>query len=432
MRRSQYVSFVWALAVVVLGASAAVGQSAGDVTVDELVTRSLADNPDLRAAHAEVDAAIGRLRQAGLRPNPMLELGGQKALSSDNNLTVGVSLPLDLNGRKEGRIGVAERELELKRAQVRDRERRLAADVRMKAGELLAARRGLDVADELLRLNRDALRLVRDRVRQGATPALDETLALVEVNRLDANRQMQASRVEVVSLQLKALAGMAPDAPLALRGDLASSADPPAVEDAIRLALATRPDLDAARVDVSASHARVRKEQAEGRWDASVNVGYQRQDMGFGLLGLTPSGTTRPIQDVFHFFGAGVSVMLPVRNRNQGNIAAAQAETQAAERRVEFAELLVRQEVAAALAQYAAARRSLEIYGRGVRDVAARNLDVVRQSYALGRGSLLDVIAEQRRYIDIENGYTDALKQVYDAGVEIARVTGTPALAPGR
>ena len=67
-----------------------------------------------------------------------------------------------------------------------------------------------------------------------------------------------------------------------------------------------------------------------------------------------------------------------------------------------------------------------------MRDVAARNLDVVRQSYALGRGSLLDVIAEQRRYIDIENGYTDALKQVYDAGVEIARVTGTPALAPGR
>src|SRR5256885_12948371 len=119
----------------------------------------------------------------------------------------------------------------------------------MKAGELLAARRGLDVADELLRLNRDALRLVRDRVRQGATPALDETLMLVEVNRLDANRQMQASRVEVLSLQLKALAGMAPDAPLALRGDLAASADPPAVEDAIRLALATRPDLDAARVD---------------------------------------------------------------------------------------------------------------------------------------------------------------------------------------
>src|SRR5256712_12342844 len=121
-------------------------QPTQQATVDELVSRALADNPDLRAVRAEVDAAVGRLRQAGLRPNPMLELGGQKALSSDNNLTVGVSVPLDLNGRKEGRVGVAEREVELKRAQARGRERRLAADVRMKAGELLAARRGLDVA----------------------------------------------------------------------------------------------------------------------------------------------------------------------------------------------------------------------------------------------------------------------------------------------
>src|SRR5206468_1330655 len=72
----------------------------GELTVDELVARALADNPDLKAARLEVDAAAGRLQQAGLRPNPMLELGGQKALSPDNNLTVGVSLPLDLNGRK--------------------------------------------------------------------------------------------------------------------------------------------------------------------------------------------------------------------------------------------------------------------------------------------------------------------------------------------
>src|SRR5437867_8102359 len=228
-------------------------QPGAEVTVDELVVRALADSPDLRAAHAEIDAAVGRLQQAGLRPNPMLELGGQTALSADNNVTIGLTVPLDLNGCKQGRVGVAEREVQMKRAQVRDRERRLAADVRMKAGELLAARRGLDVADELLRLNRDALRLVRNRVREGATPALDENLALVEVNRLDANRQMQTSRVEVASLQLKALAGMAPDAPLALRGDLASSDNPPAAEDAIRLALASRPDLDAARVDVSAS-----------------------------------------------------------------------------------------------------------------------------------------------------------------------------------
>jgi outer membrane protein, heavy metal efflux system len=400
-------------------------QLGAEVTVDELVARALTDSPDLRAARAEIDAAVGRLQQAGLRPNPMLELGGQKALSPDNNVMIGLTVPLDLNGRKEGRVGVAERELQMKRAQVRDRERRLAADVRTKAGELLAARRGLAVTDDLLTVNRDALRLVQHRVSQGATPPLEESLMLVEVNRLDATRQMLASRVDIVALQLKALAGMAPDAPLALRGDLAPSEPLPITDEAVRQALTARPDLEAARADVAMGAAKIRKERAEGRWDASVNVGYQRQDFGFDLNGITSTGGTRPIQDVFHYFGAGVSIMLPMRNRNQGNIAAASAEAQAAERRLQFAELTVRQEVAAALAQYEAARRSLEIYERGVRDIATRNLSVVRQTYALGRGTLLDVIAEQRRYIDIENGYTDALRQVYDARVEIDRVTAT-------
>ena len=192
----------------------------GELTVDEVVARAIADNPDLRGARAEVEAAVGRLRQAGLRPNPMLELGGQKALGPDNNLTAGVTVPLDLNGRKDGRVGVAERELEMKRAQVVDRERRLRADVRMKAAELLAARRNLDVAEELLAVNRDALRLVQERVGAGATPSLEESLMLVEVNRLDASRQLVASRVEVTGLQLKALAGMSADATLSLSGEL--------------------------------------------------------------------------------------------------------------------------------------------------------------------------------------------------------------------
>jgi outer membrane protein, heavy metal efflux system len=169
------------------------------------------------------------------------------------------------------------------------------------------------------------------------------------------------------------------------------------------------------------------KEQADGRWDASVSVSYQRQDTGFGgLSGITDRGGTRPIQEVFNYFGGSVTITLPVRNQNQGNVAAARAEARAADRRVELAALTIRQEVGAAFTQYEAAQRSLEIYARGVRDVARQNLDV-RQSYELGRGSLLDLIAEQRRYIEIEMGYTDVLKQVYTAAVEIERAVGTPA-----
>lgn len=395
-----------------------------ELTVEELVARAAADNPELQAARAQIEVARGRMRQAGLRPNPMLEVGGQKALGPDSNVMVGLTVPLDRGGRKETRVAVADRELQVAQAQVRERERRLVAEVRMKAGEYLAGWRSLGVTDELLAANRDALKLVHDRVRLGAAPVLDENLMLVEVNRLEAARHLQVGRLEVTALQLKTLAGMEPDVAVALRGQLAVFSRVLEPAEAVRRAIERRPDIEMARGEVEVAGAKVRREEAEGRWDMSVNLGYQRQDVGFALKGLTDSGATRPIQDVFHYVGAGVTITLPVRNGNQGNIAAAQAEGRAAERRLAATVLMARQEVGAAFAQYEATQRSLQIYERGVLAVARHNLGVVRQTYALGRTTLLDVIAEQRRYIEIESGYTEALKQVYDAVVEIERAVG--------
>jgi cobalt-zinc-cadmium efflux system outer membrane protein len=356
----------------------------------------------------------------------MLDLGVQKSVTGpDNNLTAMVTVPLDLNGRKAGRVGVATGELEIKRVQGTDRARRLRAAVRMKAGELLAAQRNLRFTEELLRVNRDALGLLQTRVRQGAAPPLEENLWRVEVNRLEARRRLLASQVEVLALQVNTLVGLGPEASLRLRGDLHPAAVRLDLHAGLTQALASRSDLLVARAEVAMAEAMIQKEKAEGRWDASVNVGYMRQDFGYDLRGLTASGSTQPIQDVFHYVGVGVSITLPMRNQNQGNIAAALASSTAAQRRLAFVTLTIRQEVTAAFTQYDAAQRALEIYTQGVREVARQNLDVVRQTYTLGHATVLDVIAEQRRYIDVETGYTDAVKHVYDAVVDLERAVGT-------
>jgi outer membrane protein, heavy metal efflux system len=417
---------VAALVVLIVGPpmTAARAQTAADLTVDALIQRALDRHPDLDAAKLDVEAAQGRVRQAGLRPNPMLDLSGQQSLGSDNNIMVGITLPLDLNGRKEGRVGVAERELDMKRAQLAERERKLRGDLRLKAAEVLAARRNLETIRDLLETNRRAVEIVGARVREGAVPTLDLNVQLVEANRLEASETLLASRVEILTLQLRNLAGMSADSSFNVVGDLAAIAALPEQSAALQTATSERPDLALVRAEVAAAAARVRKEEAEGRWDASVNVGYQRQQMGFGVMGITESGGTREVADTFHFFGAGVTITLPVRNRNQGSIAAARAETRAVDRRRELIELTIRQEVQSAYAQYASARRGADLYARGVRDVARRNYDTIRRAYELGRGSLLDVIGEQRRYLEIEAGYTDTLKQLYDAAAEIERATG--------
>jgi outer membrane protein, heavy metal efflux system len=423
-------SLLLALLMGMAGVAGGVGQAveprgAQALTIDALVGRALAENPELQAARAEVEAARGRLLQAGLRPNPMLDVGFQKSVTGpDHNVMTGVTLPLDLNRRRAGRLGVAEQELALKQAQVAERERMLRAEVRLKAGELLAARRNLGITQELLAANRHALGLVGERVRRGGAPSLDENLMRVEVNRLDATREVLAGQVEVVRLQLGTLLGLEPDAPLSVRGELRLAPSKLSPEEGLRQALTTRPDLLVARAEAEMAGAKVRKEEAEGRWDASVNVGYMRQDFGYGLNGLTERGELRPITDVFHYVGGGVTVTLPVRNRNQGNIAAALAESRAGERHLAAATLTVRQDVAAAFTQQEAAERALATYTRGVWEVARQNLAVVRQAYELGRHPLLDVIAEQRRYIEVEMGYTDVLKQAYDAAVALERALG--------
>jgi cobalt-zinc-cadmium efflux system outer membrane protein len=431
MRRGRDLLLIFWIGTIGLGlcvSQAAEPRGAWDLSADELVERALSENPELRATRAEVEAARGRLLQAGLRPNPMLDLGVQHSVTGpDNNVMAGVTLPLDLNGRKAGRLGVAEQELALKQAQVAERERGLRAEVRLKAGELLAARRNLRITEELLGANRQALGLVRERVRRGSAPSLDENLMLVEVNRLDATREILESRLEVLRLQLSTFLGLEPDAPLSVRGDLHVAPVKLDREAGLTQALATRPDLMAAREELAMAGAKVRKEEAEGRWDASVNVGYMRQDFGYDLMGVTERGDLRPISDIFHYVGGGVTVTLPVRNRNQGNIAAALAEAQAAGRRLEAATLMVRQEVAAAFTQHAAAERALSTYTRGVWEVSQKNLSVVRRAYELGRHPLLDVIAEQRRYIEVEMGYTEVLKNAYEAVVELERAVGVTA-----
>jgi cobalt-zinc-cadmium efflux system outer membrane protein len=428
--RRRWGSLLLALIITMAGTEDGVGQAAEPreapaFSVEALVERALAGNPELQAARAEVEAARGRLLQAGLRPNPMLDLGFQKTVSGpDNNVMVGVTLPLDLNRRRAGRLGVAERELALKEAQVAERERMLRAEVRLKAGELLAARRNLGITQELLGANRQALGLVQERVRRGSAPELDERLMRVEVNRLEASREVLEGQVEVLRLQLGTLLGLEPDAPLPVWGELRLTPARLSRDEGLRQALTIRPDLLAARAAVEMAGAKVRQEEAEGSWDASVNVGYMRQDFGYGLSGLTERGELRPITDVFHYVGGGVTVTLPLRNRNQGNIAAALAEARAAGRRLDAVVLLVRQEVAAAFTQQEAAERALATYTHGVQEIAQQNLAVVRKAYELGRHPLLDVIAEQRRYIEVEMGYTDVLKRAYDAAVARERALG--------
>lgn len=105
---------------------------------------------------------------------------------------------------------------------------------------------------------------------------------------------------------------------------------------------------------------------------------------------------------------------MPLGNRNQGAVVAARAGQSAASYRLAEAQLAAVAEVAAATASEEAARRAMAVTAATV-ILAQRNLDIVRQAYELGRTSLAEVLAEQRRALDVERTHTQSMRAVYEA-----------------
>lgn len=399
-------------------------------TADELVALALENNGELAAARKEIEAARSLVKQSRLRPNPSVEFSRQEQIGGkDNDTMIAGNLPLELGGRRKTRINVAVAELNIREKEVANRERLLAAEVRAKFGAALAAALKLKLTEDLLETALQGFRLVQARVTEGRTPPLEENMTLVEVNRLRSMREIVAGKAEIAFLELRNLLGMKPEEPLRLRGDFKDLLAPlPSVIEITEQALQTRPDLQGVRAIEILSQKQIEQARAAGRIDASVSAGYGRNNFSFPVNGITNTGQLRPVQDVFHSLKFGITLEIPVRNRNQGAIEAAVANSEAAAKRLEFAELTVRREVAAAFARYTSSARAMEIFRVGVRDQANANLDVVRQTYELGAKNLIEYLVEQRRFIELENEFIDAQLETYLARVEILRAANAPEL----
>lgn len=395
--------------------------------LDRAIAQALEQEPALRAARSEVDVARGMHTQAGLRPNPTISFSQQEEPAGmDTQTRVEVVWPLDLF-RKAGRTGVAEREIEATRHGVADRERILAADVRMKYGEAAAAVRELIVLDDLVAAATRQHGLVAARAEEGATPPLERDMLRVELQRLESERLLQSGAAGGAMIELKRLLGLAADLPLRIRDTLEQlvqhEAGAPLPADSAA-AIQTRPDVEAARSRVQVADAQIERARREGRVDMNLFGMYMRMDAGFPQRAFGVAGALEPVRGVFHYVAAGVAITVPLRDRNQGEVAAAQAQRKGASAQLDATRLAAQAEVAAARVRDDHARQAVAIYTSDSRALARQNLTVVGQTYELGRATVFDVLAEQRRYLDVERAFTGALREAYGARQALRRALG--------
>ncbi len=394
---------------------------AGALTVDEAVALAVQQNPRLSAATREIAAGRAGLRSARALTNPSLTFA--PGLTSING--VGEELlfqqPLELNGTRSARTGVASANLRRTQAEAVVELRDLVLDTRTAYYELARAQEQYALAQEVLRTAEEFHRGVRRQADEGLRPEIDPVQTEIEVNRSRQQLTLAGSQVATAQAALNTLMGRGPAVPVVARPLLAAVEDPAAPhakpsepgdrEQALQQALAARAEIAAETAQREAFLHEARLARAEGRPDLAPQF--------------RAGGLTRGVQDT----GIGLVISLPFfdygsrRNRIRQAEAAAGAQTA----RIEAARNQVGREVTQALVRLDAAAGVVQQYQQGVLLQARRLLDASLRALQLGApgASILTVLEAQRTYRGVVTEYTTALTNYAQARAELERATGS-------
>lgn len=391
----------------------------------EFVRLALERNGELSAARLDTARARSRRRQAGLVPNPTLDFerrtGRFTGAKGESETSIGVAIPIEIAGQRGRRIDVAEAEIAVVEAEIANRERQLSADVRIRYAEALAAARELAILENLNTIDTETVQFVGVRIAEGDSAPLDLRLLQTEVSRLQARRALVEGRLRASLLDLKNLAGLPADGEVRLGEDLTLATwtnVPRSVDEATAIAMATRPDLRLAALEQALAEAGLRLVRAQSAPEVTA---FGRYTVENSVFDDTPVGV---LADRDRTIAFGVSIGLPVFNRNQGAREEAEIAIEQAKRRRAFAESRVRAEVSAAFFRLQAAESAVATFETGVIDRSEANVASVRGAYLVGAYRITELLAEQRRLVESQREFTDTLAERYRALADLQAAMG--------
>lgn len=376
------------------------------LSLDSALARAFANNPELAAARWEIDIAQGARQQAGLIPNPVLSVDAEDTRRDSRTTSVKLSQALDLGGKRGARIDVASRGQELAALELERRRNQLRADVLDAYYTALRAQERTQLAGRSLALAERGVAVAQGRVNAGKASPVEATRAQVQLAevRLELNRgQMEQDNAYrrlamVTGAATSDFAGVQ-EQPLALAALLAPAQLLGRLPETTELRLAEQ--------EVVQREASLGLEKAQRIPDLDVSVGSQYDASARERVNLV-----------------GLSMPLPLFNRNQGNVLSAARRADQARDLRNATELRLRTETRQALEQWNTARGEVQSFNQTILPAAQRAVDSATQGFEMGKFSFLDVLDAQRTLIGARTQYLAAVAQTTDAWVRIERIYG--------
>lgn len=374
------------------------------LTVDAAVERAMRGHPEIRAALNEVAAQAGAVKQAGIIPNPELELLREGSDEPNRTSTVQVNIPLELGGKRSSRIRAAEREQHVASLDVSAVRARVRGETIAAFYEVVAAMERSRLAGEIASIAAQATDVAGKRVLAGKVSPVEETRARVaqasvRIEAVQAKRELARAKGK--------LAAMVGEDPHNIAVASPALIQLPRIEalPVLLAQLERAPGVARARALVEHRQAVVDVERTRRMPDVTVAVGTKRED-----------GHRQTV--------VGLSVPLPLFNRNQGSLLESLRRTDKARDELEAESLRLRAELYDAHARMAAALDEAALIATDMLPGAESTYQAASRGFELGKFSFLEVLDAQRTLFQSKNQYLLAVAESYRASAEIDRLVG--------
>lgn len=382
------------------------------LSVDGAAEFALRHNQSLSAARLRIDEAQGRLRNAGRFSNPEIEADyRQNVKSPENSVGFGLAQKFPLTARLRLEKAVSQAELAAAEAEVRNVERRLAAEVRTTAVKLLALAGQRRLRERQTGNSRELGQFTRRRLESGEASLAD--VSLVELETLQLQTELLQIEVERIALigELRPLLGSAAGHEPVITGELA----PPNSRPARGVDPSERPDFVAAVSLAEAARQSLELAKAQ-RWeDVSVGLNLETERTEDA-----PDGLMRE-----NFVGFRFSLPLPLWNNNAGRIAEATATAARGQKETEALAIVIDAETAAARDAMSALAKVVASLDESLLPKAAQIETQLRDAYSAGQTALPEVLRARDRRLALERQRLDALRDYHLARVRYQAATGT-------
>lgn len=413
------------LCAVTSGGALAAPPEAPDPQLRALVAEALANNPEIRAARSEADAAQSRVSPAGALEDPMLEMGLLNVPTNTWRLNredmtmkmLGLAQRLPAPGKRALRRELAERNAETAEHGYRETANRVVRDVKMAYFDLALALENVRLLTDTRRVLEQFLGIVESRYAVGQGAQSDVFKAQTQLARMREELLRMERERPVMEAELARLLGRSGIAPLVapLPGTRLPRLDLAALREA---ALRQRPQLLALRSLIERSNASIELARREYSPDFDLRLQYgQRENM--------PDGTRRP--DVLSFI---MAINLPIwgKERIDPMIAEARSMRSQAQSMYQAQE----NEVVAKLRQQVAiaeqSHKSAELYDGAILPQARLAVESALAAYRVNRVDFLTLLDSQMSLFNFGIGRAAAVVNLNKALAEIALLIGAQEL----